>query len=159
MKRVSKKALQKLYSGLEGVQNLCLWWKKGHEEGSLESLLWVLFVAWSVARMDSKTQYHVRMPPFFAAPFFLSRLKEVALELALDRQEKLEKALKVFPWVEHFCSEPCAALWTEIVNSQEPGTDTAKEPLYNVFLTESTGPINVFDDETTNEMAIIHDRL
>lgn len=114
MKRVSKRALQRLHQGLASHNSLTSWWRD--ECGAkLESLLWVLFVAWTIARVDCKNLALERMPPFHATDWFLARLRDVAAELGIRDGQELEVVLRMFPWADHFSADSCGWLGMQLV--------------------------------------------
>ncbi|KAL1304462.1 hypothetical protein AAFC00_003456 [Neodothiora populina] len=113
MKRVSERGLNRLHKGLRRWPDLIEWWTT-ESQTKLECLLWVLFVAWSLSRIECKNQIFEPMPPFHGVDFFETKLRQVVKALGLERKEAIEKTLKVFPWVDHFSAENCEELWMRI---------------------------------------------
>lgn len=131
MKRVSEQALNRLHEGLYKAEGLVRWWRD--ENGSnLESLLWVLFVAWGIARMACTNQYNVWMPEHHAKGWFLNRLQEVRRELGLVSKEEFETIMKMFPWVDHFCAESCEDAWKQMCFDEAQHETKAFEQFCNV---------------------------
>lgn len=118
IKRVSKVALEALYDGLTGPdkEDLLFWWQS---EGRLESLLWLLFVAWSLAGLECNNQRGEWMPSLHATPWFMAKLKETVAALNLETKKDFEDTLRVFPWVDHFCEKNFQRAWEQISRSSD----------------------------------------
>lgn len=114
--------LRQLYERLVHEVDLMGSWQK---QARLESLLWVLSVGTIAANTISSGDNPWMPQPVH--PWFVKKLREIAVELHVRSVDDLERALRLFPWADPFSSEDCRMMWARLALS-----NVEDAPAFNV---------------------------
>lgn len=97
---------QLFLKGEETEDDILDLWKR---EAHLKGLLWVLFTGIAFARTGSPFPTAADSRPVL--PRLLRMTDRVMDELEMGSYDEFERAMKIFPWVEHYCIGQCRQLW------------------------------------------------